>query len=291
MLGVRPVDVGLSWSPSAEAIGTGTVSLVENLGDEQIVAVRVGDQFVESVIDTSVSAKVGDQVWLLVQPERVHVFDLGTGRSSRRDAAVVGGDRGAGMATVTLRGLSKRFGRTRAVENLDLTVDDGEFFVLLGPSGAGKTTTLGLIAGLETPDSGEIFLGDDEVTRVNPWKRDVAMAFESYALYPHMSVFDNIAFPLRAPTRYPRLSEQAIKTEVTASPRCCRSKVAGPVPITAQRRSTATHVAGTHARAPAARFPDGRADRPPRRQAPAPHAGRAETAPRAVCGDHPLRDA
>ncbi|MGH2614338.1 MAG: ABC transporter ATP-binding protein [Thermomicrobiales bacterium] len=118
------------------------------------------------------------------------------------------------MATVTLRGLSKRFGRTRAVENLDLTVDDGEFFVLLGPSGAGKTTTLGLIAGLETPDSGEIFLGDDEVTRVNPWKRDVAMAFESYALYPHMSVFDNIAFPLRAPTRYPRLSEQAIKTEV-----------------------------------------------------------------------------
>jgi multiple sugar transport system ATP-binding protein len=118
------------------------------------------------------------------------------------------------MATVTLRGLSKRFGRTRAVENLDLTIDDGEFFVLLGPSGAGKTTTLGLIAGLEAPDSGEIFLGDDEVTRVNPWKRDVAMAFESYALYPHMSVFDNIAFPLRAPTRSSRLSEEAIKTEV-----------------------------------------------------------------------------
>ncbi len=118
------------------------------------------------------------------------------------------------MATVTLRGLSKRFGRTRAVENLDLAIDDGEFFVLLGPSGAGKTTTLGLIAGLEAPDSGEIFLGDDEVTRVNPWKRDVAMAFESYALYPHMSVFDNIAFPLRAPTRSSRLSEEAIKTEV-----------------------------------------------------------------------------
>jgi multiple sugar transport system ATP-binding protein len=118
------------------------------------------------------------------------------------------------MATVTLRGLSKRFGRTRAVENLDLTIGDGEFFVLLGPSGAGKTTTLGLIAGLEAPDSGEIFLGDDEVTRVNPWKRDVAMAFESYALYPHMSVFDNIAFPLRAPTRSSRLSEEAIKTEV-----------------------------------------------------------------------------
>jgi multiple sugar transport system ATP-binding protein len=118
------------------------------------------------------------------------------------------------MATVTLRGVSKRFGKTRAVEDLDLTVDDGEFFVLLGPSGAGKTTTLGLIAGLEMPDSGEILLGDDDVTRDNPWKRDVAMAFESYALYPHMSVFDNIAFPLRAPTRSPRLSEEAIKTEV-----------------------------------------------------------------------------
>ena len=118
------------------------------------------------------------------------------------------------MATVRLRGVSKRFGRTEAVENLHLTVEDGEFFVLLGPSGAGKTTTLGLIAGLETPDNGEIYLDDDDVTKLNPWKRDVAMAFESYALYPHMSVYDNIAFPLRAPTRSPRLSEQAIKTEV-----------------------------------------------------------------------------
>ena len=88
------------------------------------------------------------------------------------------------MATVTLRGLSKRYGKTRAVEGLDLTVDDGEFFVLLGPSGAGKTTTLGLIAGLEPPDAGEIYLDDDDVTRSNPWKRDVAMAFESYAALP-----------------------------------------------------------------------------------------------------------
>src|SRR5215217_198726 len=139
---------------------------------------------------------------------------LGLGGHSRRDAVVVGGDQGAGMATVRLRGVSKRFGRTEAVENLHLTVEDGEFFVLLGPSGAGKTTTLGLIAGLETLDNGEIYLDDDDVTKLNPWKRDVAMAFESYALYPHMSVFDNIAFPLRAPTRSPRLSEQAIKTEV-----------------------------------------------------------------------------
>ena len=118
------------------------------------------------------------------------------------------------MATLRLRGVSKRFGRTEAVENLHLTIEDGEFFVLLGPSGAGKTTTLGLIAGLETPDNGEIYLDEVDITRVQPWKRDVAMAFESYALYPHMSVFDNIAFPLRAPTRSPRLSEQEIKAKV-----------------------------------------------------------------------------
>ena len=118
------------------------------------------------------------------------------------------------MATVTLRGLTKRFGKTRAVEGLDLSVKDGEFFVLLGPSGAGKTTTLSLIAGLEQPDAGQILLADEDVTRVSPWKRDVAMAFESYALYPHMSVYDNIAFPLRAPTRSPRLSEQEIKAQV-----------------------------------------------------------------------------
>jgi multiple sugar transport system ATP-binding protein len=118
------------------------------------------------------------------------------------------------MATVTLRGLTKRFGMTQAVEGLDLSVEDGEFFVLLGPSGAGKTTTLTLIAGLEQPDAGKILIGDEDVTRISPWKRDVAMAFESYALYPHMSVYDNIAFPLRAPTRSPRLSEKEIKVLV-----------------------------------------------------------------------------
>lgn len=118
------------------------------------------------------------------------------------------------MATISLQGVTKRFGKTRAVDDLTLTVDDGEFFVLLGPSGAGKTTILSLIAGLEPPDSGQIFLGSDDVTRVDPWKRDVAMAFESYALYPHMTVFENIAFPLRSPARSPRLSEAEIKAKV-----------------------------------------------------------------------------
>jgi multiple sugar transport system ATP-binding protein len=81
VLGVRPVDLGLSWSPMPEAVGTGQITIVENLGDEQIVAVRVGEHSVESVIDSSVMAKVGDQVWLLVRPDRVHVFDRRSGRS------------------------------------------------------------------------------------------------------------------------------------------------------------------------------------------------------------------
>jgi len=118
------------------------------------------------------------------------------------------------VATISLQGVTKTFGKTRAVDELTLTVDDGEFFVLLGPSGAGKTTILSLIAGLEQPDKGEIFLGPENVTRVDPWKRDVAMAFESYALYPHMTVFENIAFPLRSPARSPRMSEAEIKTRV-----------------------------------------------------------------------------
>lgn len=118
------------------------------------------------------------------------------------------------MATISLQGLTKRFGKTQAVNNLNLEIADGEFFVLLGPSGAGKTTTLSLIAGLEAPDSGEIVLGGENFTRVEPWKRDVAMAFESYALYPHMSVFDNIAFPLRSPARSPKLSQAEIKERV-----------------------------------------------------------------------------
>jgi multiple sugar transport system ATP-binding protein len=118
------------------------------------------------------------------------------------------------MASVALRGLSKSYGKTKAIQDLNLVVEDGEFFVLLGPSGAGKTTTLALIAGLEIPDTGEIFLGDDSLAGVAPWHRDVAMAFESYALYPHLTVFDNIAFPLRSPVRLPRLHESEIKERV-----------------------------------------------------------------------------
>ncbi len=93
--------------------------------------------------------------------------------------------------------VSKRFGAHDALRSIDLDVADGECLVLLGPSGCGKTTLLRLLAGLETIDSGAIWIGDRQVHDVAPSERDVAMVFQNYALYPHFSVFDNIAFPLR----------------------------------------------------------------------------------------------
>jgi multiple sugar transport system ATP-binding protein len=105
------------------------------------------------------------------------------------------------MARLVLENLTKDFGKTRAIDNLSLDIEDGEFIVMLGPSGAGKTTTLKLIAGVETPTSGKIFIGNKLVNAIEPHKRNVAMAFESYALYPHYNVKQNLAYPLRAPGR------------------------------------------------------------------------------------------
>ena len=101
------------------------------------------------------------------------------------------------MARVAVKDLTKRFGKVTAVDHVTFEAKDGEFVVLLGPSGCGKTTTLRLIAGLEVPDEGEIWIGDRLVNDLPPKDRDVAMVFQSYALYPHMKVYDNIAFPLK----------------------------------------------------------------------------------------------
>jgi multiple sugar transport system ATP-binding protein len=102
------------------------------------------------------------------------------------------------MADLEIRGLTKIFpGGMRALDGLDLQIKDGEFFALLGPSGCGKTTLLRSIAGLETPNSGQILIGGRDVTRLPPAARDVAMVFQDYALYPHMTVADNIAYPLK----------------------------------------------------------------------------------------------
>ncbi|MEO8856005.1 MAG: sn-glycerol-3-phosphate ABC transporter ATP-binding protein UgpC [Burkholderiaceae bacterium] len=101
------------------------------------------------------------------------------------------------MATVEFRKLSKRYGETRIVHGIDLQVADGEFVVLVGPSGCGKSTCLRMLAGLEDISSGEVLIDDKIVNEVDARDRDVAMVFQDYALYPHMSVFENIAFSLR----------------------------------------------------------------------------------------------
>jgi ABC-type sugar transport system ATPase subunit len=98
---------------------------------------------------------------------------------------------------VRFEAVSKRFGTHLAVDRITLDVAAGDCLVLLGPSGCGKTTLLRLVAGLETVDAGEIWIGDRRVDTLEPARRDVAMVFQNYALYPHFSVFDNIAFPLR----------------------------------------------------------------------------------------------
>ncbi|MGH2830341.1 MAG: ABC transporter ATP-binding protein, partial [Actinomycetota bacterium] len=105
------------------------------------------------------------------------------------------------MAGVGLRGVAKRYGEHVAVAGLDLQIADGELMVLVGPSGCGKTTTLRLIAGLERVDAGAIHIGERDVTAEPPERRDVAMVFQSYALYPHLSVYENLAFGLRARRR------------------------------------------------------------------------------------------
>jgi spermidine/putrescine transport system ATP-binding protein len=98
---------------------------------------------------------------------------------------------------LVLSGVTKRFGAFTAVDDLDLTVPQGAFFALLGPSGCGKTTTLRMVAGLEEPSAGRIGLGDDDITALRPYKRPVNTVFQNYALFPHLDIFENIAFGLR----------------------------------------------------------------------------------------------
>jgi len=102
------------------------------------------------------------------------------------------------LAVIETRSLVKHFGDVRAVDGVDIVSNEGEFLVLLGPSGCGKTTLLRMIAGLEKPSAGDILIGDRVVTLLPPRARGIAMVFQSYALYPHMNVFKNIAFPLKA---------------------------------------------------------------------------------------------
>ncbi|HEB32182.1 MAG TPA: ABC transporter ATP-binding protein [Spirochaetes bacterium] len=116
------------------------------------------------------------------------------------------------MAEVKLSSLTKNFGDITAVDNMDLEIKDKEFFVLLGPTGAGKSTTLRLVAGLEIPDEGEVFLEGNNVNELSPASRDVAFVFQYYTLYPNYTVRKNLEFPLRSDLR--KLSEEEITNKV-----------------------------------------------------------------------------
>ncbi|QHQ36234.1 ABC transporter ATP-binding protein [Algicella marina] len=103
------------------------------------------------------------------------------------------------MAEVTLNGITKRFGADTALDDVTMTIPDGAFVVLLGPTGAGKTTTLRMVSGLDRPDSGSITIGDEDVKTLTPAERNVAMVFQQYSLYPHLTVRQNLEFPLKSP--------------------------------------------------------------------------------------------
>ena len=138
------------------------------------------------------------------------------------------------MAEIGVDRVTKRFGEVEAVTDLSLTIPDGEFVVLLGPTGAGKTTLLRLIAGLETPEAGIVTIDGRDVTRDAPAQRDVSFVFQQYSLYPHLSVYDNLAFPLRAPSR--RVPEPEIRRRV--------QEVAELVRIAHKLENSATRLSG-----------------------------------------------
>ena len=190
------------------------------------------------------------------------------------------------MSEVAFDGVTKRFGEVTAVDQLSLTVLDGEFMVLLGPSGCGKTTALRMIAGLETVTEGELRIGDRVVNDVEAKDRDIAMVFQSYALYPHMTVAKNIESPLmarkftveaegHAPQAHGRRAHRAGRAgrRVTRAHRPARPQARRPVgwPAPAGRP-------GPGDGGPPRRVPDGRAAVEPRRQAPRPDPHRARRA-------------
>jgi multiple sugar transport system ATP-binding protein len=138
------------------------------------------------------------------------------------------------MAEVALNAVTKRFKSVTAIEDFSLTIGDGEFLVLLGPTGAGKTTTLRLVAGLEKADAGSIRIGGRDVTRDEPAARDVTFVFQQYSLYPHLSAYDNLAFPLRSPAR--RVPEEEIRRRI--------EEIASMLRISGKLQNRATQLSG-----------------------------------------------
>ena len=190
------------------------------------------------------------------------------------------------MATVTFDNVNKIYGDFQAVKDLNLEIGDGEFMVLVGPSGCGKTTSLRMIAGLEEISSGTLRIGDRVVNDVPPKDRDIAMVFQSYALYPHMSVRENLAFGLKLrkvpkPEIERRVKEAAETIQLEQAPRPqAEGAVRRPAPA---RRARSRH------RPRAGRVPDGRAALQPRREAARPDPRRDRPPPPAPQDHHRLR--
>ncbi len=139
------------------------------------------------------------------------------------------------MSKVELQNITKIYDKTiKALDDISFTVKDGEFFILLGPTGAGKTTTLRSIAGLEKIDQGKIFFDDEDVSEAQPAARDTAFVFQQYSLYPHYKVYDNLAFPLRSPLR--KVAESEINEKVT--------KIAEMLKISGKLNNKATELSG-----------------------------------------------
>ena len=170
------------------------------------------------------------------------------------------------MATLEFDGVSKTFGNgVHAVRDLSLTANTGEFLVLVGPSGCGKTTALRMLAGLEQITAGEIRIGGARVNETPPRDRDVAMVFQNYALYPHMTVSDNIGFGLKV-RRIPKAERRSPDRTGGGDPRPLRA--AGPQAEPALGRPAPARRDGPRDRARAPGVPHGRAPVQPRRAAP-----------------------
>src|SRR5262249_26906509 len=134
-------------------------------------------------------------------------------RGTRQAPARPRGNQGNHVAAIKLKNLEKSFGGFTAVDGISLDVRDGEFLIMVGPSGCGKTTTLNMISGLEAPTSGEIIIGDTVVNDLDPGERGLGMVFQDLALFPHMTVFENIAFGLRVR----KVPAEQVRERVTAA--------------------------------------------------------------------------